>query len=74
MGVTVKMKIPNLCSDFCSAFNFLLKQIVESCAELNSLWGYANIFGFFEVLVLKKSFQTANFAKFKKKNWKIWEN
>ena len=44
--------------DFCSAFYFLLKQIVDSCTEINSLWGYANIFGCFEVLALKKMRQT----------------
>ena len=40
--------------DFCSAFYFLLKQIVDSCTEINFLLGYANLFGCFEVLVLKK--------------------
>ena len=39
--------------DFCSAFYFSLKQIVESCTEINFLQGYNNLFGCFEVLVLK---------------------
>ena len=59
-----KNTMPYGAPDLCSAFYSLLKQVVESCAEINSQWGYANLFGCFEVLVLKKSRQTANFGNF----------
>ena len=50
-----KKKRPCLTGRLISAqhFIFLLKQIVDSCTEINSLWRYANLFGCFEVLVLK---------------------
>ena len=38
---------------FLPSILFSLKQIVESCTEINCLWGYANHFWCFEVLVLK---------------------
>ena len=58
------MKWPYLAGRLISAQHFSLKQIAESCTEINYLWEYDNIFGCFEVFVLKKLRQTDNFANF----------
>ena len=60
--------------DFCSSFYFSLKQIVESCTEINSLQVYNNLFGCLDALVLKYLRQTANFDNFLLKLRKIREN
>ena len=57
---------PHGAPDFCSAFYFLVKEIVESCTEINSLWGNANLFGCFEVLVLKNRFKQLTLLNFYK--------
>ena len=49
----IEMATPHGAPDIWSAFYFSLIQIKESCTEINSLWGYANLFGCFEVLVMK---------------------
>ena len=60
--------------DFCSSFYFSLKQIVESCTEINSLQVYNNLFGCLDAFVLKYLRQTANFDNFLLKLRKIREN
>ena len=47
-----------------STFHFLLKQIAEIYAEINSLWGYAILFCRLEIRILVVVPQTANFANF----------
>ena len=60
--------------DICLTSYFLLKQIFESCTEINSLQVYNNLFGRLDVLVLKYLRQTANFDNFLLKLRKIKEN
>ena len=54
-----------------SAFHFLLKQIGEINAEINSQLGHAILFGPLEIFILVFVPQTANFANFFATNQKI---
>ena len=64
MEPKVEITIPNGRTNFSLSFYFSLKEIKESSTEINSLYGYNDLFGCFEALVLIKMRQTANLDNF----------